>query len=35
VNISYAKTQEYSEGLKTEELTAFVAVVENNGFSGA
>jgi len=29
------KTQEYSEGLKTEELTAFVAVVENNGFSGA
>ena len=29
------KMQEYSEGLKTEELTAFVAVVENNGFSGA
>lgn len=29
------KMQQYSESLKTEELTAFVAVVENNGFSGA
>ena len=29
------KMQEYGEGLKTEELTAFVAVVENNGFTGA